>query len=312
MTIFHKPGVRKQLIIGAVVCAVIIGAGFIWWRSRLVEPHVVGGVAAVNLKQIGAASAQGGSREHQVSSDLVSIKKGGGYHYYSPLTDPPPHATPEQLKVWSKQYRKKLYGDMVPNIGPNSPPLASIYQAETEKAMQGDTSAAMTLFKGLRYCTGIYSQLDIGLSETKTRELAAYCKGVTSRQKDNWVYWGWQAAQAGNPVAESLMATGAASQTMVGAKNVREYRAVLRTMNDKAAQAGVLQAWDTMIGAYSGGGLGYPVSRVNSYASLYTAYMLTRSPYLEMAVWRRSLRFTPLEIAEAVERGRKNYQETIR
>lgn len=137
-----------------------------------------------------------------------------------------------------------------------------------------------------------------------TKAVVRYCAGLPQPVQPDLNRWARIAIRSGNPV------------TIYKAKNhaILAFRKEFHPpkfqipkfffMNaaKHAAQAGLAIAWAQLNWAYEHGTNGIPIDPTRAFASLYTEYMLTKSPALAYQIWQSSQdEFNP----EEIERGEK-------
>lgn len=258
------------------------------------------------------------------------------FHFYSPLHDPPPVPTPEQLRYWGNQLNTTLFNEIKPDL--SGPPLAGIYAKEAAKANHGDVQAAVTLFKGLTY-----REVDTGgsldteqelnavigrMQETQTdrdgaptNNLAAaitdvqqqyhYCAGLAAIDNPVTIdHWARLASQSDDPATLAWSAPAASQPSVKEADTTtpEQIQKKSQSMVNRAAQAGVARAWLEKWAGYRNGDGGYPADPVRAYASLYTEYMLTKSPMLAYQIWKLSQQLNSLQVEEGETIAHNNYQ----
>ena len=86
------------------------------------------------------------------------------------------------------------------------------------------------------------------------------------------------------------------------------------TVTKRAAQSGMLSAWMSLGIDYQDGLHGISVNLTRSFASYYTVYLLTRSPYMANDIWKLSQgqyvnKFSPEEILRGKAIARRNFRE---
>ena len=133
---------RNKVIVGLLVVVVIILAGMLWSMRASRNSAPPSSIAAVPQAQPAS--------QPLVASLTKQTGKGKAFHFYSPLHDPPPLATQDQLDHWRAALHTTLLNDIKPNLA--DPRLASVYEEEANKANKGDVQAAKALFDGLTYC----------------------------------------------------------------------------------------------------------------------------------------------------------------
>lgn len=136
---------RKGLALG-LVGVLLAGAGVGYWVTHEPSRPSAGGVR-------GSATRRAG----QPFWDSWGVHKGrpspdkAPFHFYDPLKDPPPYATPTELARWRGYLGVELNNDILrPNL--EGPPLVQEYRKLAGQANAGNTQAATTLFEGLAYC----------------------------------------------------------------------------------------------------------------------------------------------------------------
>lgn len=327
---------RNKLIVGLLVLVVIIAAGVVWSLQASRNSVRRSSIAAV-------PQAQPVSQD-LIASSTTQTEKASPFHFYSPLRDPPPSATPEQLRQWERKLNTTLNNEIKPNLA--GPPLANIYAEEAAEANHGDVQAATTLFKGLAYCAREtqgpldnaqelndtvermrYSHTDRWGARTANLTAAIahvqqqyhYCAGLTTHVENRYTisHWARLADQSGDPTVlawtEVYRDPGLILKTEDMSAPAREayfQKIAERNQNitKRSAQAGVAQAWWYMWAGYRDGTGGYPIDPVRAYASLYTEYMLTKSPALAYQIWQQSKHLDPLQIQEGEALAHQNYQ----
>lgn len=270
---------------------------------------------------------------HSNRSTLIPAAKQAGdnsaFHFYSPLHDPPPPATPEQLKKWHEELDNLFLKKFTPDL--NGPPLLSIYAMEAAKADNGDIQAGTALFKGLYYCRkeswGTIEnreQLDRTITqmrETQTDRWAVptanlsdsiaqtkaqyrYCAGSKSAAlSGNLSSWAALAFRSSDPNI-AMHAGLYMSGLDLGATTPLQLYEKQQEIIDGYAKLGVPYAWQ----------LKWETDGVNkrpevAYTDLYTEYLLTRSSFLAYKVWKLSRQLSPLQIEHAELQAQKNYRQ---
>src|SRR5487761_932721 len=126
---------RNKVIVGLLVVVVIILAGTLWFMRASRNNAPLPSVAAIPQTQP--------SSKALILPSTKQTANGSAFHFYSPLHDPPPVATADQLQHWHTALRTALINEIKPDL--NGPPLASIYNDEAADANKGDVQAATTL-----------------------------------------------------------------------------------------------------------------------------------------------------------------------
>lgn len=310
---------KGKLVIGL---AIVIAGALGWWFFPKGTPTISRNTAAL--------TSAGKSRPAEtISGATQPASEEPGRHLYSPLSDPPPASTPDQLETWSASLNAILLRGMMPDF--SGPRLADIFDETASKAGNGNKKAAMTLFKGLLYCasTPIKSQNDVDnkiklMTDTYTdadgnqsddlnaaiatvNQRYRYCSGITEDQSKSMSHWGWIAASSGDPVAQAWAAAYAPPPSAYDSATIEKYRKQLRDMINTAADAGVPEAWVELEQGYLTGAYGYQVDPVKAYASLYTEYMLTNSDYLAYQIWKQSQGLSPQQIQQGEQLAQEFY-----
>lgn len=330
---------RNKVIVGLLVVVVIILAGTLWFMRASRNNAPLPSVAAIPQTQP--------SSKALIVPSTKQTANGSAFHFYSPLHDPPPVATADQLQHWHTALRTALINEIKPDL--NGPPLASIYNDEAADANKGDVQAATTLFDGLAYCAretrgSLNNEQELNrtiehMRETQTdrdglhtANLAAdiahvqqqyhYCAGLTAAENIyNIGHWARLAVQGSNPatlvwsVGYYDMKRGAGSFARPKNVSITAWKASIHKARERdqivinrAAQAGVPTAWIYMAMGYRNGSMGYPINPTREYASLYTAYMLTKSPDLAYQIWQQSQQLNPQQIQEGETLAHQSYQ----
>ncbi len=136
---------RKGLALG-LVGVLLAGAGVGYWVAHEPSRPSAGGVR-------GSATRKAG----QPFWDSWGVHKGrpspakAPFHFYDPLKDPPPYATPTELARWRGHLEDELQDEILhPDL--EGPPLVQEYRKLAGQANAGNIQAATTLFEGLAYC----------------------------------------------------------------------------------------------------------------------------------------------------------------
>lgn len=216
----------------------------------------------------------------------------------------------------------------MPNI--TGSPLASTYRLEASKANGGDAQAAADLFKGLYYCSEeTFASLNnkdqlnntianmqvtyedrwggttdnLSAAVAKVRQQYHYCAGISMTERSEIGHWASLASKTQNPDILAHAWPYIAMQDF-GLHTASELLDKRQQMIDLAANAGVPVAWQYKSEMYTTNGL-----PAKAYASLYTEYLLTQSPYLAYKLWELSQQLTPLQVQDAEARATENYQK---
>ena len=230
-----------------------------------------------------------------------------GFHFYNPLRDPPPYATAKELRRWQHNFMTYILlqgGGLNPNL--SGPPLATVYASEAAQAQRGNTQAASQLLEGLVYCSLVEE-----VTVFQTPEGDRYCAGLP---RSLYSYpslnrWAPIAIRSGNPISMYVAANFAFKATY-DAAHPRSLPTFLMSVTKHAAQAGVVLAWAQLSSSYEHGVYGVPVDPTRAFASLYTEYMLTKSPALAHQIWQSSQgEFNPEEIARGMKIARRDYRD---
>ena len=258
------------------------------------------------------------------------------FHYYDPLHDPPPSATPQQLKSWSQLTYRLTLESLRPDL--SGPSLASLDKTEAALANQGNMRAATLLFKGFAYCSFdalalpadplALKQKIARMNATRedmhrlpTSHLASaiarlkesyhFCLGEPYPKPSTIEHWARIAAWGLNPRTMWVLAhtmpdtlTGKRKQTLAMDARMEQ------VITDRAARAGVAAAWFSWSKIYLHGWYGHRKNPTRAFAGLYTAYLLTRSPALAYRIWKESQgTITASEIQAGEAMARRNYRE---
>ncbi len=136
---------RKGLALG-LVGVLLAGAGVGYWVTHEPSRPSAGGVR-------GSATRRAG----QPFWDFWGVHRSrpspakAPFHFYDPLKDPPPYATPTELARWRGHLEDELHNDILrPDL--EGPPLVQEYRKLAAQANAGNTQAATALFEGLAYC----------------------------------------------------------------------------------------------------------------------------------------------------------------
>ena len=325
---------RNRLIGGLLVVVVIIAAGVVW-SIRTKNNAPASPIAAIPQAQPVSQAL--------IASSTKQTGKGTTFHFYSPLHDPPPVATQDQLDHWRAALHTTLLNDIKPNLA--GPRLASVYEEEANKANKDDVQAAKALFDGLTYCQADTEEtldtkqaLDHTLERMRAtntdrdglhtdnlvaaiadvKQQYSYCAGLSKLENMSTIdHWAGLAVKSGDP-ATLVWAEGhvgkiyfARPKTMsipTWDAYIKHAQARNRTWTKIGEQTGVAEAWFASWAGYRDGSGGYPFNSVRAYASLYTEYMLTKSPDLAHQIWQQSQHLNPLQLQEGEALARRNYK----
>ncbi len=328
---------RKGVAIG-LVGLLLAGAGVGYWAGRDTTRPAAGRIPGSAARWAGQSfwntRPAWKGQSHPVRTP---------FHFYDPLKGPPPRETPRQRAVdRDRLNRAGFFKPFQPDL--TGPPLASSYKILAAQANRGNVQAANILFKSLIYCKinavnakGAFSGsrgLERELAHMRAtredmygmptdhphaaarrlREVSRYCAGETHprqgpvRFTKTITHWGRIALWSLNPNTIynvynwDLAAMLKQAVAMGGVKLYRE-------INRRAAWAGNAQAWlreSHEVSWYQPRTIEHPIHR---FADLYTAYLLTRSPYLARVIWRYSQsKFTNEQIREGEQLARRNYK----
>ncbi len=329
---------RNKLIVGLLVVVVIIAAGVVW-SIRTKNNAPASPIAAIPQAQPVSQAL--------IASSTKQTGKGSTFHFYSPLHDPPPIATRKQLWQWELELRTTLINEIKPDLGgpPLASAYAKEAAKANHGDMQAATTLFDGLAYCARETRGsLDNEQELNrtiehMRETQTdrdglhtANLAAdiahvqqqyhYCAGLTAAENIyNMGHWARLAAQGGNPatlvwsVGYYDMKRGAGSFARPKDMSITAWKASIHKARERdqivinrAAQAGVPTAWMYMSMGYRLGSMGYPINPTREYASLYTEYMLTKSPFLAYQIWQQSQRLNPLQVQEGESLAHRYYQ----
>lgn len=298
---------RKTLFASLIACAIIAGAvsWYLWPPSNLRVTNLssskdtISSFASANRPLEQPLSV---AKQHQSKSNPPIPK------LYSPLTDPPPVVTDEDIR----KYQNLLRGWLRPNIGGR--PLSSVYESLAEKAEHGNTDSALELYRGLQFCRtvappskqlereSIEIELDEHLDKGLTFDRLAhkYCAGLTSVQSHQEAHWLSLAADDGN-----LNAQATAGYLWSARKTQHSQQA--ETWLANATQQGNLSALDFMVSrsAFAQHNL------EKAYAYNAAIYLLTQSPAVAEQMYSMSQGLSPFQIQQAEQHAREIYAAIV-
>lgn len=184
---------RTRYVIVASVCVALISCGVIgalWVRSaKSRSQHLLSAVSQHSVPVIFAPKSVNVSKTqvHDVASTGAAIP-----HLYSPLREPPPVATSDNVKKWNHDLIARVTGWLDPDL--DSAPVASVYDELTKRARRGDSSAALQLYVDLSTCNdeaspGSEQRTDQEIAQDEAshhaswadqvRKTVAFCTGLT-------------------------------------------------------------------------------------------------------------------------------------
>ena len=322
--------IRVITLTVALLTAAGIGAILLVPRHQMAQPAAR--VSAVRR------AAHSGVTWPNTHLEFVHKRASDSFHYYDPLHDPPPSATPQQLKSWSQLTYRLDLESIRPDL--SGPSLASLDKTEAALANQGNMRAATLLFKGFAYCSldALVLPADplalkqkiarmnatredmhrlptshLASAITRLKESYHFCLGESYQKLTTVVHWARIAAWSLNPRTMWVL-----EHTVTGIMALTEKRKRTQAMDarmeqvivDRAARAGVAAAWFSWSKIYLHGWYGHRRNPTRAFAGLYTAYLLTRSPALAYRIWKESQgTITASEIQAGEAMARRNYRE---
>ena len=320
--------IRVITLTVALLTAAGIGAILLVPRHQMAQP-------AARVSAARSAAHSGGVWPN-THLGFAPRRASAGFHYYNPLHDPPPSASPQQIKDWGiKLWNRFLTEGHRPDL--SGPPLASLYKTEAALANQGNTRAATMLFKGFVYCSfhahvlpadplalkqkiarmnatreDMYHLHTSHLASAITRlnETYHFCLGETHPKQTTIEHWARIAAWSLNPRTMWGIMYSPGEPVLFGKDTPAAAERTTLMITDRAARAGVASAWLDRSQMYLWGIYGHRKNPTRAFAELYTAYLLTRSPALAYRIWKVSQgQFTVHEIREGEAMARRNYRE---
>jgi hypothetical protein len=321
--------IRVITVTVALLTAAGIGAILLVPRHQMAQP-----AARVSAARPAAHSGGVWPNTHL---GFVPRRASAGFHYYNPLHDPPPSASPQQIKDWGIKLENRFLTDgLQPDF--SGPPLASLYKTEAALANQGNTRAATMLFKGLEYCVfhslalpdnppalkqkiaqmkatheDMYHLHTSHLASAITRlnETYHFCLGETHPKQTTIEHWARIAAWSLNPrTMWAVMYSAGRPSVLFGKDTPAAAERTTQMITDRAARAGLASAWISLSKIYLHGWYGHRKNPTRAFTELYTAYLLTRSPAMAYRIWKESQgAITASEIREGEAMARRNYRE---
>ena len=323
--------IRVITLTVALLTAAGIGAILLVPRHQMAQP-------AAHVSAVRRAAHSGGVWPN-THLGFAPRRASASFHYYDPLHDPPPSASPQQLKSWSQLTYRLTLESLRPDL--SGPSLANLYKTEAALANQGNTQAASLLFKGFAHCSldALALPADplalkqkiarmnatredmhrlptshLASAITRLKESYHFCLGETYPKLAMVVRWARIAAWSLNPrtmwVLEHTGPGGIVALTEKRKQTQAMDARMEQVIIDRAARAGVAAAWFSWSKIYLYGSYGHRKNPTRAFAELYTAYLLTRSPAMAYRIWKESQgTITASEIQAGEAMARRNYRE---